>query len=455
MLRYTIKRVLLLIPAVITISIITFLIAISAPGDPVERMLDEQVSGGSYGDANYSKAYIAISRKIGMDLPAFYFSIVPSSFPDTLHRIPFRSRRAILSKLLYSNGNWEKIESWSHAIDKFSSALASSDNPERGNHFISAVNLSTLYREQEIITQLAAMEEAIIAGSLLEPFKGLKQAFESMNSSPERWRIYIPSIRFHGANNRYHRWISGLIKGSFGTSLQTRRPIEDTIWDRLLITLRITSISILLIFLIAVPLGVMAAMKKGKWQERTTMLLLFMLYSLPNFWIGTLMVIFLCCGDFLCLFPPYGLGGPGAADALWHLVLPVACFVYPGLAFLARQMRGGIIAELSQEYIKTARAKGLTDQAVVWKHALRNSLLPAITIIANIFPLLIGGSVVIEYIFNIPGMGLFGYEAVIFRDYPVVFSVLMLSAAMTLLGFLVSDILYALADPRINYSGKK
>jgi peptide/nickel transport system permease protein len=155
------------------------------------------------------------------------------------------------------------------------------------------------------------------------------------------------------------------------------------------------------------------------------------------------------------LFPSYGLGDSTFLDRAWHFALPVFCFVYPGVAFVARQMRGGILGELQQDYVRTARAKGLNADKVVWHHAFRNSLLPIITIIANVFPLMVGGSVVLEYIFNIPGMGLLGYEAILSRDYPVVYTVMMFGAFMTLAGYLISDILYALADPRITYQKQK
>jgi peptide/nickel transport system permease protein len=137
-----------------------------------------------------------------------------------------------------------------------------------------------------------------------------------------------------------------------------------------------------------------------------------------------------------------------------HLILPLFCWTYGSLAFVSRQMRGSMINALSQDYIRTARAKGLDEGKVIWKHALKNSLLPIITLFAAVFPYAISGSIVLEIIFAIPGMGKLAFEALGARNYPVVYTVVMFSAILTMAGYLVADICYALVDPRISYSKK-
>lgn len=188
--------------------------------------------------------------------------------------------------------------------------------------------------------------------------------------------------------------------------------------------------------------------------------ILFILYSIPSFWVATLAIVFLCGGDYFDIFPPYGVGGEGDTawakftDRAYHLFLPLLCMTYGSFAYLSRQMRGGMINVLNQDYIRTARAKGLPENKVVWKHAIRNSLLPIITIFASVFPAMISGSIALEIIFSIPGMGKTAYEAVVARNYPIVYTVMMFSTILTLVGYLVSDILYAIVDPRISYSKK-
>ncbi|HOZ46125.1 MAG TPA: ABC transporter permease, partial [Candidatus Hydrogenedentes bacterium] len=159
-------------------------------------------------------------------------------------------------------------------------------------------------------------------------------------------------------------------------------------------------------------------------------------------------------------FPVYGVSSVGAedlpwyrwlADRSWHLVLPVFCLSYGGLAGLSRYARGGMLDTIRQDYIRTARAYGFSEKVVVFKYAMRNSLIPIITLLATLLPGLIGGSVIIESIFSIPGMGRLGFEAVLSRDYPLIMGIMSVSAFLTLIGLILSDILYAIADPRISF----
>jgi peptide/nickel transport system permease protein len=158
-------------------------------------------------------------------------------------------------------------------------------------------------------------------------------------------------------------------------------------------------------------------------------------------------------------FPNFGVGDVTSDMSWWdifveraiHMILPVFCLTYGSLAYLSRQMRGGILSVFRQDYIRTARAKGVPEGKVVWKHAFRNSLIPIITIFASLFPAAISGSFIIENIYSIPGMGQMALSALVSRDYPVVFTVMMFSAFLTLVGTLMSDILYAFVDPRISF----
>ena len=137
-------------------------------------------------------------------------------------------------------------------------------------------------------------------------------------------------------------------------------------------------------------------------------------------------------------------------DRLWHLVLPVLCLTYAGLAYVSRQMRAGMLETIRQDYIRTARAKGLSENVVVFKHALRNSLIPVVTLLGLLLPAMLGGSVIIESIFTINGMGKLGFEAILSRDYPVVMAISTIAAFLTLVGLLISDILYAVVNPTIS-----
>ena len=224
-------------------------------------------------------------------------------------------------------------------------------------------------------------------------------------------------------------------------------------------TLPLALLSTLISYLLAVPLGILSAVQQRSRADKLVTLLLFVLYSLPTFWVGLMLILIFGKTGF-DLLPVIGLhdkdasqlsGWPYYQDMLLHLVLPVATLTYGGLAYLSRQMRVGMIDTIRLDYIRTARAKGLPESRVVLKHALRNSLIPIITVFANILPILISGSLIVEAVFNIPGMGLYAFEGLQKRDYPVVLATTTLSAVMTMLGILLSDLLYAVVDPRISY----
>ncbi|MBK6292177.1 MAG: ABC transporter permease [Ignavibacteria bacterium] len=253
-------------------------------------------------------------------------------------------------------------------------------------------------------------------------------------------------------------------KPDFGKSFQDNRPVFDKMVERVPVTLTMNLIAIILAYLIAVPLGIYSATHPGTVADRISTFVLFALYSLPVFWIGTLAITFLANPEFISIFPSSGLRSPSfsvnwslwkkLADYSWHLALPMIVYVYADFAFISRQMRSSMLEVIRQDYVRTARAKGLGERAVVYRHALRNALIPLITLVAALIPNLIGGSVIIESIFSIPGMGELSFRGLVARDYPMIMAVFTVSAVLTLAGMLVADILYSFADPRISY-GKK
>jgi peptide/nickel transport system permease protein len=249
----------------------------------------------------------------------------------------------------------------------------------------------------------------------------------------------------------------------FGSSFVDNRPVFNKMLERVPVTLTMNILAIILAYVVAVPLGVYSATHPGTKFDQASTFVLFALYSLPIFWVGTLAVTFLANPEFISWFPSGGLRSPAAAalgpwdrftDYAWHLTLPMLVYVYADFAFISRQMRSSMLEVIRQDYVRTARAKGLSERVVVYKHALRNALIPLITILAAVLPRLIGGSVIVETIFSIPGMGELSYKALIARDYPMIMAVFTISATLTLLGMLVSDILYSVADPRISFAKK-
>jgi len=262
---------------------------------------------------------------------------------------------------------------------------------------------------------------------------------------------------------QFWKWMSRVLRLNFGTSTLDGRPVLEKMGEALQITLVLSLLSVLLAYLVAVPLGVFSAVRRDTPIDRVSTVGLFMLYSLPNFWAAVLLMRLLANPAVLNVLPIEGLTSANhdslsalgkIADYVRHCVLPIFCLTYPSLASVSRYQRVAMLDVIRQDYIRTARAKGLSERVVVVKHGLRNALIPIITLLGLQLPLLIGGSVIVEYIFNIPGMGRLAFTSLLARDYPVIMAIATLTGVLTMIGVLVSDLLYAVVDPRISYEEK-
>jgi peptide/nickel transport system permease protein len=260
---------------------------------------------------------------------------------------------------------------------------------------------------------------------------------------------------------QYGLWMKRFVTFDFGRSLIDDMPVMAKILSRLPATLLLQITSLIIIFCVAIPLGILSAVKRNSLFDRVTTIFVFVGYAMPTFWLALLLVMFF--GFKLQWFPVSGMS-PWYAnyldtfervkDLAWHLVLPVAATVFGSLAALSRYSRSSMIEVLGENYILTARAKGLPERRVVLVHALKNALLPIVTILGMTLPVLISGSFIFETIFSWPGMGRLGYEAIMSYDYPVVMGVGVIATLLTLLGIFLSDILYAVVDPRIRFGEK-
>jgi peptide/nickel transport system permease protein len=260
---------------------------------------------------------------------------------------------------------------------------------------------------------------------------------------------------------QYLRWIGRSARLDFGRSFLDDRPVAQKISERVPITLAISISSLLLVLGLAIPLGVQAAIRPGGWFDRLSTVLVFIGYSTPSFWLALFAISLF--GVTLRWLPVSGIHSLDAeawpllhrwADTAWHLILPVGIAAFGGLAGMSRYMRSSMLEVLRQDYIRTARAKGLPEHRVLFHHGLRNALLPVITILGLSVPDLLGGAVIAETIFSIPGMGRLFYEAVMARDYPVVMALVTIGGVLTMIGNVLADVAYAYADPRIRVGGE-
>ena len=253
---------------------------------------------------------------------------------------------------------------------------------------------------------------------------------------------------------QYFYWLKELVlHGSLGNSFVDQRPVITRIAEKLPITVELLSLALVLTLIIAIPIGIRAAVKRDTWFDNVSTAVALIGYGVPVFWLGILLIDIFAMH--LRLLPASGIHAVGQegnpADLLRHLILPAMTLAIVSVAGWLRYQRASMIDVLDEPYVQTARSKGLPERVVLYKHALRNALLPMITLLGLQLPGLVGGAYFIEYIFSIPGMGYLGINSIFQRDYPTVMGITMLSALMVILGNLLADVLYAVADPRIRY----
>jgi len=255
---------------------------------------------------------------------------------------------------------------------------------------------------------------------------------------------------------QYYLWLKKLFTGRL-TSFKDGRPVMEKIGERIGNTILLNLLATLIIYSLAIPLGVFSARRQYSLLDHLGTFGAYLGISAPSFWVAYLLILGTVT---LFGYPVLGMRSfvtddftttQVVMDRIWHLMLPTIILAFHGIAGLSRYTRSSMLEVIRQDYVRTARAKGLPEETVYYKHALRNALLPIITIFGFLIPDLIGGSIIIESVFAWPGIGRLSYQAVLSRDYPVVMTILSISAVLTLLGNFIADILYGIADPRIRH----
>jgi peptide/nickel transport system permease protein len=262
---------------------------------------------------------------------------------------------------------------------------------------------------------------------------------------------------------RYWKWLKRFVRLDFGNSFASdQKPVLTKIAEKLPVTLYLNIISMVLIIILSIPAGVLSAVYKDSVFDKITTVIVYVGFAVPTFWLALILMYYL--GVIHGWLPISGLTSytfdnmsflEKIRDIAWHSILPVGITVFGGIAGFSRYVKSSMLDVLNEEYITAAISRGIPKKSIIFRHALRNSLLPAITIIGLSVPGLIGGSVIFESVFSIPGMGQLFYQAVMMRDYPVIMGILVIGAILTLIGNLIADVSYSLADPRIRYGGQK
>lgn len=589
MFQYIIRRILIFIPTFFVISLLIFGLSKMAPGDPVLVVMGGNDSNGvgQRSDlVNGEKAYAQVAARLGLDKPAFYFLFTSAAYPTDLYTINKRNHRETISRLIDTYGNADAVMDYYKTLKNIHYKTADVENARYSVERTARNCINDLFNEYEdggITFKLNLLKDSLATANnglevIKEDWNTLIDKYNYLKENPTRLQLYLPAVRWYGANSQYHTWMfgdypwfsqvdssshyrietlsseitdlvphkrslnnsisklrgrnysiqeeldsartsadpdslrqvfatneiqieaylkeqetliesidvlseerdslssnltryasKGFLRGDFGLSYIDRKEVSVKLKDALYWTLIMNFFAILISYLISIPLGVKSALWKLKGKkliDNINTAILFILYSLPSFWIGTILLVFFTTAEYselLDWFPTSGAQDLDLAedpdvnawvkliDIAHHLALPIFCITYGSFAYLSRQMRGSMLGVIRQDYIRTARAKGLSERKVVWKHAFRNSLFPIITLFSSVFPRALSGSIAIELIYAIPGMGQLVLMSITLRDWPVVFTIVMFAAILTMVGNLIADILYAIVDPRVSF----
>lgn len=451
MLRYALRRLSYLPLSLLLLSLVCFALRSSTPGDPVEELLSAaDVRLAEQNPAAYDRTYHYVAARRGYDRPAFYCTISNAALPDTLHRVVRSGERKMLRALTLATGNWPAVQAYYRELKTLAYHSSTASEP--------AGDLRPAARRLLIQDDPVRIRAAVAGLAQTPDTKRLRERLGEVFAAGHRSRLLLPALRWNGTDCRYHRWITGILAGDFGNSYIDRRPVLAKLRAPLRRTMLLNGLAIVVVLVVSIPLGLYAAGYRGGRFDRWSGTLLFVLHGLPSFWVATLLANFFTTPAFgMDFFPAMGFGEV-APDAGWwaslrtqaaHLLLPVACLAYPSWAYVSRQLRRSAAAEMDKAYVTTARLKGLTTGRILWGHVLRNASFPIITLLGGVFPAMLAGSVLIERIFNLPGMGQLLYTAAIGQDWPVVIAIVLLSGVLTAVGLLLADLTYAFTDPRV------
>lgn len=466
MLSYIIRRILLLVPTLIGITAVVFFVMALAPGGFGGAILNSQGAQMSSQEARQMHEYFM--RRYGLDQPVV---VQYGRWLNDVSPIGFLNS----SQKTYSKKTKTEVKN----------ALSSGANPvpkELVKQAVAVVLALARYQDADPLLLTARVKKALV-----HPVQGLS-LYELVGAEAKSYtqekiasdtdvalilgqRDLLNDVQFQAESRSRILFSHGprFKMPNLGLSLRGRK-VTALIAQTLPITLLLNAISIPLIYLIAIITGLYAANKRGGWFDVSSGVILLGLWSVPVIWAGVIFIGYLANEQYLNWFPIAGLHSIHAStfsylphwsgagfqrgyllDVLWHLVLPVVCLSYGGFAVLAKITRGAVLDSLTSDFVRTARAKGVSEKDVLFRHAFRNSILPLITIAASILPEMLAGSIIVETIFSIHGMGKLGVSAAFMKDKELVMGVTLISGLLGLVSWIIRDIWYAMADPRVSY----
>ena len=482
MLNYVIKRLLLMVPTFAAISLVIFVVLNFAPGTPGAQMSTGEAGGQDASTAGEQReSYRIFKEQFNLDKPVLFNTRYDLGQPEI---------ETELKAILNESGDvpparrieaQEDIENWGrYAVPGLIGVLSDTSATPKMRAlasqrltFNAQKQNKNIYKKDLTDDERAEIKSIAKANSKVRNWSFKADATpEEMTSVTTTWHRWQEStaedwhysfgerVEIFLFDTRFSKYWGNLARLNFGVSHVDKRPVLKKVLSKLKYSITLSFSSVLLIYAISLPLGIWSSIRQNTMADRVVTTVLFMMYSLPSFFVAVFLLNLLTRGTPLQVFPTSGFESLDTSqmtlleylkDVGWHITLPIFCGSYAALAALSRYARSGLLDVIRSDYVRTARAKGLPESVVILKHAARNGMIPILTLLASLLPTLIGGSVIIEVVFGIPGMGSFLFESINLRDYNAVMAVLLISSALTLVGMLISDLSYALVDPRITF----
>lgn len=433
---FQLKKLLLLIPFLFILSLVVFFLRFVTPQDPIEQSMgvfqQETSDELPYTKKEYEKEAI----KLGLDKELFYFSIRPNYIPPQANKLllPTEKKNALL--FLKKGYNWQDIEAF--------------------------INLKNDNRNNLLLTQIS--NDLINTGDTNIDYRKLEKEdqaiIENLIGSSTK-NIYYPTIRWHGIDNQYHNWITSFLTNKSIRSTQNNALVKPKIKRAIVWTMAISFLAIFISYLSGIYIGFKRVSSQHPFWPKFQTLLDFT-FAMPFFWIATLAIVFFTTSDYgnwTNIFPTvHSLDFKGEniiteiTQNLKHLILPILCICIHSIGFISSMMADNLKTQLTKPYILTAKQKGLTTTEIVKNHGFKNAIFPILTMLTNSIPSALSGSLIVEVIFNLPGIGRLLYNSILLADWNVVFPIVLLIGIITSLSYWISDLLYAAFDPRIKFA---
>ncbi|MDO1450324.1 ABC transporter permease [Rhodocytophaga aerolata] len=461
MVNYLLKQIWWIIPTLWFISSAVFVLLKLIPGEAT--FLQEEESGVN--SASRSAIYRQYLERTGQNLPLFYVSFRSAAEPDTLKSILPISEQQFLRSMALTYGNWPLVAEFYTHLLKLKAISKKQSDPQLRSYY--QKQLTKLFEARDATTLqhiLSAIEQthqrSTTNPAILAVCEATRQSFTQLQQNKTPYTKYIPVFNWHGGHNQYHQSLRNVVKGDLGISLRDGRLVHSILAEAIGNTFLLSLCSLLMIFTIAILLNFLLIHEDYSWLRKPVLHTVYVLDTIPLFLLASLLIILLASNQYLSLFPVYGLGTI-SEEATWlekisirlyHLAIPGICLTVSSIPYVISQLNAAMTEVKQADYIQTARAKGIAEWKIVRQHIFKNALLPLITLFSGFIPALLGGAVVIEVIFAIPGMGRLLVDSVLARDYPVVLGIVLVMAFAKMAAHSIADVLYYLADPRIRFS---